>query len=455
MAGGNFDLNLGKKRPGTYVNVKSTRQQKIQGSKRGTVIVPLINYDWGPDKEFIKLSADSPDAEIVKLGRSIYDNNDSVLLIREILKNATTCYAYVINNGKAATATTENGITITSVFGGKRGNDITVSCVADTDGGFHVTVHLGAEIVEEYKKLETVKDLISASEQKYVKFSASSNSDETTLQPFAGITLENGSDGTVENSRVAEFLDKSEGIKWNTMCFPVSESSLKAACVAKINHLRSNVGKWVQAVIPDSNTDDEGIINVTNGVILNDGTVIDSVKATAWVAGATAGASKTESNTHKEYDDAAEVYGVKTSEEAVQAIENGEFFFSVSDESKVVVEYDINSLHVFTPEKSQDYSKNRVIRVYDSFSEDLAITFPPNKYDNDTDGWLVMEGIGRALLKSYGPEAEGGDGSIQNVDLDNDFYIDQSKSAGDETYFCVGIQPVDSAEKLYFSVSTR
>ena len=42
-----------------------------------------------------------------------------------------------------------------------------------------------------------------------------------------------------------------------------------------------------------------------------------------------------------------------------------------------------------------------------------------------------------------------------NINLEEDFYVDQSRSQGDETFFNVGLQAVDSAEKLYFSVSTR
>lgn len=88
--------------------------------------------------------------------------------------------------------------------------------------------------------------------------------------------------------------------------------------------------------------------------------------------------------------------------------------------------------------------------MYDSFADDLKLTFPPNKFGNYPDGWLVMEGLGRALLQSYAKQ-----GAITNVDAENDFYVDQSKSIGDETFFNVGLQAVDSAEKLYFSVSTR
>lgn len=90
------------------------------------------------------------------------------------------------------------------------------------------------------------------------------------------------------------------------------------------------------------------------------------------------------------------------------------------------------------------------MRVYDSFAEDIKMTFPPNKYSNDETGWLVMEGLGRALLNTYV-----NDGAISDVSAEEDFYVDQERSIGDQTYFNVGLKAVDSAEKLYFSVSTR
>ena len=68
---------------------------------------------------------------------------------------------------------------------------------------------------------------------------------------------------------------------------------------------------------------------------------------------------------------------------------------------------------------------------------------------------IIMEGLGREMLISYGPVSGGGDGSIKNISLEEDFYVDQGRSRGDETFFNVGLQAVDSAEKLYFSVSTR
>lgn len=61
-----------------------------------------------------------------------------------------------------------------------------------------------------------------------------------------------------------------------------------------------------------------------------------------------------------------------------------------------------------------------------------------------------MEGIGRSVLKIYADA-----GAIYDVDYDNDFKVDQESSFGDQTYFIVGIKPADSAEKLFFTVTTR
>jgi hypothetical protein len=63
-----------------------------------------------------------------------------------------------------------------------------------------------------------------------------------------------------------------------------------------------------------------------------------------------------------------------------------------------------------------------------------------------------MEGLGRALLQRY---ADPRDRAIKNVDLDSDFIVNRELSQGDETYFTVGIEPVDSAEKLFFDIKKR
>lgn len=100
--------------------------------------------------------------------------------------------------------------------------------------------------------------------------------------------------------------------------------------------------------------------------------------------------------------------------------------------------------------RASRYRKNRVIRVYDTFQEAVQLNFPPNKYDNDSRGWDIMEGIGKTILRQFDDS-----GAITNVSYDEDFLVDREASVDDETYFNVGLQAVDSAEKLYFTVKTR
>lgn len=445
MAGGTFDKLVGKVRPGTYINFVSTKHDTVGISSRGIVVIPLTNHNYGPVGEFITLDCGSPDAAIDKLGYSVYDSDENrqMLLIREALKKAQKIIVYRVNSGTAAKATSEP-ITATAKYPGTRGNKLSFTVSANPVDGFDVQVNLDGSKVAEYEGLSTVEDLI-AQDCAYITFSGTG-----ALKAIAGVNLTSGTDTTVENDDVTTFLDAIEGVKFNTLCFPLTDASLQTAAKTKIKYMRENMGKGVQVVMPDTESDDyEGVINVTNAVVV-DGVTFTDGEACAWVAAATAGASNVQSNTYVEYEGASAVAGAKSHEETVAAINNGEFFFSVSEAGAVVVEYDINSLVTFADGKDKTYRKNRVIRVFDTFAEALQLNFPPNKYDNNAVGWDIMEGIGRTIMKQFEDA-----GAITNVDYDNDFLVDRGASQGDETFFNIGLQPVDSAEKLYFTIATR
>ena len=442
MAGGTFDKSVGKVRPGTYINFEASNQSTLGSSDRGTVLIPLINHSYGPEKEFITISNGSVDSAIDKLGYSVYDDDPSMLLIREAFKNASTVIVYIAKAGTKATGT-GGGLSAQAKYGGSRGNALSYSVAANPVAGFDVSVYLDGSTVEAFEGVTNVSALVDS---KYITFTASEG---TSLEAVAGVSLTGGTDGTAANSDIAAFLDDMESVNFNTLAFPVTEESLLAACVTKIKYLRENVGRGVKAVVPDYKADYEGIINVTNSVIIN-GVTLSDAQATAWVAGADASASNVQSNTHKIYVGAESVANAKTHEQAVAAIQNGEFFFSYSENGDVIVEYDINSLTSFTDRKDKSYSKNRVLRVFDSFAESIRLNFPPNKYSNNENGWDIMDGMGRSILKQFFDA-----GAIRNVDYDSDFAVVRGESKGDSTYFNVGLQPVDSAEKLYFTVKTR
>lgn len=449
MAGGTFNRLSGKVRPGTYINFETTEQNVIGVSERGTVLLPLADFPYGPAKEFITINNASPDEHYAELGYSVYD--DPMLLVKEALKEAKTVIVYILNSGGAKATKTQSGITATAKYAGARGNDLKFDCVAngekdaDEHPYFDVTVYLGDAIVEEFENLLTIGDL-KAVESEWLTFTGT---DSTALAAFAAASLAGGTNGSYDNAAFTTFLDSAELMNWNTMALPIDSADLRAAVITKIKYLREDVGKYRAAVISGQAADYKGIINVTNGYKLDDGTEVNAVKATAWVAGADAGAAQTESLTYKSVSGASDIIGLKNHAQAVAAINNGEFFFSFNEKGEVAVEYDINSLTTFGKE-AKTWRKNRVRRVLDSIGESIMLNFPPNKYSNDDKGWDAMEGIGKAILKLYYDV-----GAITNVYYDSDFRVDRSASKGDECYVNVGIQPVDSAEKLFFTVRTR
>ena len=464
MAGGRFDTLVGKVRPGTYINFESGRETDIlSAGTRGTVIVPLPKAAYGPAKQFIRLTNASPDAEAATLGYSIYDSdpNRQMLLIREAFKRATTVYVYILTEGKKAQAeitmsvpaeseeagATTNTLTAAAKHGGSRGNAFTVTLDANPLGGYDVLIHLDGGKVTEYEGLNTVEELI-AQGNPYITFSGAGK-----LGEAAGTNLTGGEDEEATNTDITDFIDAWEKVKFHTVCFPFNgeeAQNVKQAALTKIRYMRDSMGKGVQVVMPDAGgMDYEGVINVTNSVSL-DGDNLSHAEVCAWVAGATAGATNTESLTYKQYAGATAVVDPKSNEEAIAAINAGEFFFSVNEDREIVVEYDINSLTTFADKKDKSYRKNRVIRVYDTFQEAVQLNFPPNKFNNNARGWDIMEGIGKTILRQF-EDAE----AITNVSYDEDFLVDRESSVDDETYFNVGLQAVDSAEKLYFTITTR
>ena len=364
----------------------------------------------------------------------------------EEVYSATVAYPASAAAGRAASGST-NTLTAVAKYGGSRGNQLTVTVDANPLGGYDVLIHLAGDKVVEYEGLKTVEELI-ALDNPYITFSG-----EGDLGEAAGTTLTGGTDEAATNMDITDFIDAWESVKFNTVCFPFDgeeAKNVKQAALTKIKYMRDSMGKGVQVVMPNApGMDYEGVINVTNSVSL-DGDDLTTEEACAWVAGATAGASNTESLTYNQYAGATAVVNPKSNEEAIAAINAGEFFFSVNENDEVVVEYDINSLVTFKDKKDKSYRKNRVIRVYDTFQEAVQLNFPPNKFDNEEEGWNIMEGIGKTILRQFDDS-----GAITNVSYDEDFLVDREASVDDETYVIVGLQAVDSAEKLYFTVKTR
>ncbi len=444
MNGGTF-TEAGRVRPGVYANVIAQGINKKYDGNKGTVVIPLIGYDYGPKGEFIEINVESPDANIEKLGRSVFDEtNEFMLRVSMALLNAEKVLAYSVGTGAAAEVICDNLI-VSAKYNGERGNSLMTESIENAEGGFDIKVYLENNLVETYEGLETVQELIDINTEKYVVFKE--KTPQATLKAFSKSKLVGGTSTAPTNEEIMTFLDLLEIQSFDWLVMSMTEKEINAAIVEKVRYLNDRIGKLCGVVMVEYPADYENVINLTNSFKYG-GIDLPILTAASYVAGAQAKATELESLTYAVVEGATGIVSPKPNEVAEKAIKDGEMFFSMNGEN-VVIEYDINSLVTFTEEKTEDYHKNKIIRVHKAFIQSLYETFVPGKFRNTEDDWNVMESLGKALLNDFEER-----GAITNVQ-DDDFILDRTRSNGDSTYITVGLQAVDATDKYYFNIITR
>ena len=268
-----------------------------------------------------------------------------------------------------------------------------------------------------------------------------------TLTEVAGAKLTGGTNGTVSSSDYTDYFKALETADFNYLALPTSDNTIKKAGINFIKRMREDEGKNAQLVIADSDADSEAVINVSNGVVLADGTVIDKTKATVWVASASASAGIEKSLTYAKYDDSVDVDGKLTHTETIDALLKGKFVFTYK-KGRAVVEQDINSLVSFTIEKNEFFKKNRVLRTLDDIVNDTHYAFTEfflGKVNNNEDGRQAF----KANRIKYFRDLEAR-GAIENFAVE-DIEVLRGEDK-DAVVVNVKVQPIDSMEKLYMTV---
>ncbi|MGG1556241.1 phage tail sheath family protein [Paenibacillus ferrarius] len=437
MAGGTFTIQ-NKVRPGAYFNFASSSSLGTLGD-RGITTMALA-MSWGAAKQVLEIHAG--DNVKALLG---YDVTDSKLvLVKEALKRAGTLLLYRLNSGTKA-AVTVDGLTATAKHGGERGNQlkVTIQPNVDTPSKFDVTTLLGSDVVDK----QIVGTIAELAANAWIDWSG-----EGDLTATAGAALTGGADGTVTNADHVDYLTAIEVYDFQTMALPSSDAALKATYAAFAKRLRDDEGKKIQVVLANyPSADYEGVISVKNGVVLSDGTHLDAVSATAWVAGAAAAAQVNETLTYQAYDDAVDANPRYTNSQIETALKSGEFLFTHNN-GKAIVEQDINALTSFTVTKGAVFAKNRVLRVLDAINNDLKRIFERfyiGKLDNNSDGRNLLKNEYVKYLESLQEI-----GAVQNFNSQTDIVIGQGESA-DSVLVEVSVQPVDAIEKIYTKVQVN
>ena len=376
--------------------------------------------------------------------------HERALFLQEMMKGSDTTPGPIKillyrlkGTGGAKAAATVGTVTAIALYEGVRGNDITVVIQEDPDmeGTYTVSTVVDGKVRDE----QVVSKASELSANNWVTFSSSAEE----ITETAGTALTGGKDPTITNADYAEFLSQLEKYDFDIVVYDGTEQTIVQAYASFMKRISEKVGHKCQAVMAGAEScDSEWVSSCGNGVKLSDGTVLSPQQATWWLGGAEAGASYNQSLTYSRYLGAVSAAPKLSDAEIETAIKAGKIVFIDSFDT-VKICTDINTFTSITVDKQKYFSKNRVMRVLNQFCNDVYKQFSLyyiGKINNNEDGRNLLKGWIVGYLNEM--QANGG---IQNFEAD-----DIQVSAGtdvDAVVVNAAIQPVDSVEKIYMTVT--
>lgn len=442
MSGGTWTTQ-NKVLPGVYIRFKSAGSAGLTVSDRGTVAIcePL---SWGPQAEVQTIETGADYAPFTGYSGAVPQNR----FLQEIFKgsNRTAGPNKVLlyrpaAAGSAEAAVTIGDLTVTALYPGVRGNDISIIVAENADNSsFTVQTVVDAEIVDE----QSVTGIAELQANAWVKFSGEGAFTATTGQALTG-----GADGTVSAPAYASFLTAIEPYQFDILIYDGTDVSVGNSMVAFVKRIAEESGQYSQLVAANlTNPDSRFVINVASGVTLDDGTELSAAQTCWWVGGAEAGAKYNESLTNAVYPNAVTVKPLQTNGEKANSVAAGKLIL-FADDGIVRVVQDINSLVTYTPDIGNVYHKNRVMRLCNTIANDIYAQFMQNFI-----GIVNNNEAGRSRFKAaivgYLLDVQGAEG-IQNFSPDDVEVLPGAEL--DAVLINLAIQAVDAAEKIYMTVT--
>lgn len=420
--------------PGVYVNFQAAQPLSIQVGQRGIVLLPL-SMGWGEKGTLVCVNKD--DDTRLTLGQTY----DQIVPVREAMKNARQVLVYKLNGGETAQAEVVDGVTAKAAMLGSSGNRISLRLSDNGSGAFVAETYLDGEEMD----VQTIANFEEFQNNGLVYLEGSG------AAQAASVTLTGGSDAQVQTEDVEAFVQEAKKLFFHTMAYVEETAGAETAIKTFVKQMREEEGRKIQAVLANQEADDEGIISVCQGLVLEDGTQLTEGEVCAYVAGMTAGAAVNESCTNHTIQGAVDVAPRMTKTEMEEAVRKGLMVFRVDGSSRVSVVYDINTKISASTEGGQDMRKNRVVRVLDGIHDDIVSIFEGSylgKVHNNADGRSLLKG---SLVEYFQQLVE--QNAIQNFDTD-DVTVEQGQDS-DSVVITVAVSPVDSCEKFYITVNVN
>jgi hypothetical protein len=203
---------------------------------------------------------------------------------------------------------------------------------------------------------------------------------------------------------------------WNYLAIPAIASADVAAISTWLIAERDNNKKTFKAVLPNSVSDHEGVINFTTEDIVVGDKTYSASEYTASIAGILAGLSLERSAT---YYVLSEVKSISEHVDPGVDIDAGQLIL-INDGEKVKIGRGVNSLTTTTVSKGEDFKKIKIIEGQDLVQEDITRTFNDdyvgkvnNSYDNQA---LFLAAVNAYLV--------GLEGTVLNPNVDNSVSVD-------------------------------
>lgn len=436
MAGGNWTTQ-NKVLPGVYTNFIGKGAKPSTTGTKGVIGLPIV-LPWLKSGELMEIYPSD-------VASFVADYGDYALTLQEAMKNATKVFLYRLNTGTKAIATLGN-LTGTAKYGGIFGNNLKVSIenVVGESGKFYVITWLKTDELERQK-------VIKGTELKNNNWIDFTTAGDGTLVINAGTSLTGGADGAVTTSNYASFLSAMETQEFNAVACPTDTIEIKNLFIAFAKRLVNENGKYIQVVVPETLTADfEGVISVKNGVYLEGGVHVDKVNATAYIAGATAAVSLTESLTNAAYIGAVDVDERYTLPQQEDYAKTGQMVFIPTSigSNKVLIQKDINTLISFTEKRTYAFSKNKIIRTIFDIGTEIyqrgTLSFI-GKVPNNQNGRSLFKSSVLSYFRTL--EAQG---IIKDV-VPEDIVVDAGTLI-DSLVVNYAVRPVDTMDVIYNTI---
>lgn len=267
MAGGTW-ITQNKARPGVYIRFATGTGLGLTVGNRGTVAI-CEPMSWGPTGQVMTVV--NGEDTTPYCGYPITDPD--AIFLREIFKgtNRTAApqqvllYRPAADSAQAATGTIDT-MTVTALYTGTRGNDITVVVTEDADdeGTFTVSTVVDGTIVDTQTGAN-ISDLVA---NDWVTFSGNG-----ALTASTGQALSGGSDGTVKAAAYTTFLSTIEAYDFDILIYDGSDSATLTAMQSFVERMANENGQYCQLVAAEmTNPGSRFVINNETGVTLSDGT---------------------------------------------------------------------------------------------------------------------------------------------------------------------------------------